>query len=54
MIAEVIESGMLTMGVRVPEFEAELAGRLREAYPPTEHGTVLPFRRIFAVGHRPE
>jgi trans-aconitate 2-methyltransferase len=36
------------------EFEAELAGRLREAYPPTEHGTVLPFRRIFAVGHRPE
>jgi trans-aconitate 2-methyltransferase len=33
-------------------FEAEYAQLLREAYPATEHGTVLPFRRIFAVGHR--
>ncbi len=29
-----------------------LAGRLREAYPPGPGGTVLPFRRIFAVAHR--
>lgn len=36
----------------VPEFEAELAGRLRVAYPPTPHGTLLPFRRVFVVGHR--
>ncbi|MET8473297.1 trans-aconitate 2-methyltransferase [Streptomyces sp. NPDC006422] len=26
---------------------------LREAYPPTPHGTVLPFRRIFTVAVRP-
>ena len=32
-----------------PEFEAELKRRLREAYPPGPHGTVLPFRRVFAV-----
>lgn len=32
------------------EFEAEYAAMLREAYPPTGHGTVFPFRRIFAVG----
>ena len=30
-------------------FEAELGGLLREAYPPQPYGTVLPFRRIFAV-----
>lgn len=34
------------------EFSAEYARLLREAYPPGEHGTVFPFRRIFAVGHR--
>lgn len=34
------------------EFSAELASRLREAYPPGEHGTLFPFRRIFAVAHR--
>lgn len=33
-------------------FSAELAVRLREAYPQTQHGTVFPFRRVFAVGHR--
>ena len=32
------------------EFEAEYAAALREAYPQTAHGTVYPFRRIFAVG----
>jgi trans-aconitate 2-methyltransferase len=31
------------------EFEASLGALLREAYPPQSYGTVLPFRRIFAV-----
>lgn len=31
------------------ELEEEYRARLREAYPATEHGTVLPFRRVFAV-----
>ena len=34
-------------------FEAEFAQLLRAAYPSGSHGTVLDFRRIFAVGHRP-
>jgi trans-aconitate 2-methyltransferase len=34
------------------EFLAECGAALREAYPATSSGTVLPFRRIFAVGHR--
>jgi trans-aconitate 2-methyltransferase len=34
-------------------FEAEYAAELRAAYPPTEHGTLFPFRRIFAVAHKP-
>ena len=34
------------------EFEDEFRALLREAYPPSPHGTVLPFRRIFAVAHR--
>jgi trans-aconitate 2-methyltransferase len=34
------------------EFEAEYAKRLAAAYPTGEHGTVLPFRRVFAVAHR--
>ncbi|MEP7178973.1 MAG: trans-aconitate 2-methyltransferase [Pseudonocardiales bacterium] len=34
-------------------FEAEYAAELRAAYPATEHGTLLPFRRIFAVAHQP-
>jgi trans-aconitate 2-methyltransferase len=34
-------------------FEAEFGAALRQAYPATPYGTVLPFRRIFAVGHRP-
>lgn len=33
-------------------FAAELGEALREAYPPGPHGTLFPFRRIFAVGHR--
>lgn len=31
------------------EFLAELAGLLRQAYPPRPYGTVFPFRRIFVV-----
>lgn len=34
------------------EFEGEYAAALRDAYPPTPHGTVFPFRRVFAVGHK--
>lgn len=34
-------------------FEAEFAAQLRQAYPSTLHGTLFPFRRIFAVGTRP-
>ncbi|HWU46649.1 MAG TPA: trans-aconitate 2-methyltransferase [Humibacter sp.] len=34
-------------------FEAEYGALLRDAYPRTDHGTVFPFRRVFAVGHRP-
>jgi trans-aconitate 2-methyltransferase len=33
-------------------FEEELAAQLRNAYPATPAGTLFPFRRIFAVGHR--
>jgi trans-aconitate 2-methyltransferase len=35
------------------EFCAEYGGRLRQAYPATEFGTVLPFQRIFAVAVKP-
>jgi len=34
------------------DFLAEYGKRLRVAYPPRPVGTVLPFRRIFAVAHR--
>ena len=34
------------------EFEHEYAAMLRQAYPPSKHGTVFPFRRIFAVAQR--
>ena len=33
-------------------FEAEYGARLAEAYPATPHGTVYPFRRIFAVARK--
>jgi trans-aconitate 2-methyltransferase len=33
-------------------FEAEYAAALRAAYPATDHGTLFPFRRIFAVAHQ--
>jgi trans-aconitate 2-methyltransferase len=35
------------------EFLAEYGGQLRAAYPPAPFGTMLPFRRVFAVAHRP-
>src|SRR4051794_2134898 len=34
-------------------FEAEYAEHLRQASPATPHGTLFPFRRVFAVGTRP-
>jgi trans-aconitate 2-methyltransferase len=34
------------------EFLAGYGERLRVAYPPRPFGTVLPFRRVFAVAHR--
>src|SRR5262249_24187028 len=34
-------------------FCQELAEALRAAYPHGPHGTLLPFRRVFAVGHHP-
>jgi trans-aconitate 2-methyltransferase len=34
------------------DFRAEVAARLREAYPPQPYGTLLPFPRIFVVAHR--
>ena len=34
------------------EFVGSYAEALRAAYPPDEFGTVFPFRRTFAVGHR--
>ena len=40
--------GALPEGVR-QEFEASYKQRLIEAYPPQPYGTVLPFRRVFAV-----
>lgn len=36
------------------QFTTEFRARLRGAYPDTGHGVVLPFRRIFAVGRRPD
>jgi len=36
------------------EFESEYRARLAAAYPARRYGTVLPFRRIFAVAQSPE
>ena len=36
----------------VAQFEAEFAAMLRDAYPATPAGTLFPFRRVFAVGHK--
>jgi trans-aconitate 2-methyltransferase len=37
------------LGEDAGEFLTEYRTALREAYPPTGHGTVFPFRRVFAV-----
>ena len=34
-------------------FEGEFRTRLREAYPDTGHGVILPFRRVFVVAQTP-
>ena len=34
------------------EFRAEIGERLRQLYPRQDFGTVLPFPRLFVVGHR--
>jgi trans-aconitate 2-methyltransferase len=34
------------------DFVRHYSALARDAYPPTAHGTLFPFRRIFAVGHR--
>lgn len=36
------------------EFETSYKRLLRAAYPPGPHGTMLPFRRVFAVAQMPE
>ncbi|HZQ32274.1 MAG TPA: trans-aconitate 2-methyltransferase [Mycobacterium sp.] len=38
--------------VDAEEFVRQLTVELREAYPPGPHGTLFPFRRVFAVGYR--
>jgi trans-aconitate 2-methyltransferase len=35
------------------DFLAEYGEQLRAAYPPASFGTMLPFRRVFAVAHQP-
>jgi trans-aconitate 2-methyltransferase len=43
--------GALPAGL-ADEFLAEYGARMRSAYPPRAYGTVLPFRRVFAVARR--
>ncbi|GAA3721462.1 trans-aconitate 2-methyltransferase [Streptomyces tremellae] len=40
-------------GAAAAAFTDEYRAALRKAYPPTPHGTVFPFRRLFAVARRP-
>jgi trans-aconitate 2-methyltransferase len=35
------------------DFLAEYGSQVRQAYPPQSFGTIFPFRRVFAVAHRP-
>jgi trans-aconitate 2-methyltransferase len=39
-------------GPLLDEFVAEFKAGLRDAYPTRDHGTVLPFRRVFCVARR--
>ncbi len=41
---------LAALGPDAEAFCAELAPRLRRAYPARSYGTVLPYRRIFAIG----
>jgi len=53
-IAEVIESGMLTMGTRVPEFEAELARACETRYAvAVSSGTAALHLAVLALGLQP-
>ncbi len=36
------------------QFTAQYAAVLRDLYPPTDYGTVFPFRRIFVVARKPD
>ncbi|HTQ91728.1 MAG TPA: methyltransferase domain-containing protein, partial [Streptosporangiaceae bacterium] len=38
---------------RAGDFLADYGTELRQAYPPRSFGTIFPFRRVFAVAHRP-
>ncbi|QFZ75878.1 trans-aconitate 2-methyltransferase [Streptomyces fagopyri] len=40
------------LGADAESFVAEYRDALREAYPATGHGTVFPFRRVFAVARK--
>ncbi|GAA0719108.1 methyltransferase domain-containing protein [Dactylosporangium roseum] len=40
-------------GQDLADFRAEVAARLRSAYPREPFGTILPFPRLFVVAHRP-
>jgi trans-aconitate 2-methyltransferase len=42
----------LPSGLR-EEFVGEYKRRLVDAYPQRPYGTLLPFRRVFVVAHRP-
>lgn len=45
---------LAALGSEAAEFEASYAGLLRAAYPADTSGrTVFPFRRLFAVAHKP-
>src|SRR6267378_914779 len=53
-IAEVIESGMLTMGARVPEFEAELARACETRHAvAVSSGTAALHLAVLALGLQP-
>ncbi|MFD7816027.1 trans-aconitate 2-methyltransferase [Streptomyces sp. NPDC059785] len=43
---------LTTLGADADAFVTDYRAALREAYPPTAHGTVFPFRRIFAVARK--
>jgi trans-aconitate 2-methyltransferase len=40
-------------GPQAAEFIGQYGERARDAYPAAPYGTVLPFRRVFVVAHRP-